>query len=512
MDGNLLTPVWVAEPGRWDLAMASHLMRRAGFGGTVEEIGGLVQMGPAKGVESLVNYRNIKDEGTEVEFGDLTAPGMGPQARGGKAGLTGQMVNAMPAEEKKAFNQIQNAAQRAKEEEIRLWWLDRMVRTKRPLEEKMTLFWHGLFVSSSVSVKQTYLLYKQNQLLRQFATGNYRTLALEISRDPAMLIYLNNNQNVKAHPNENYARELMELFTLGIGNYTEQDIKESARSFSGWTNNGDEFVFRPAQHDTGIKMFLGRVGNINGDDIVDIIFQQPACAKYIATRLLKFFAVDEPSDDIVMALAGVIKQHQYEIAPALQAMFASRWFYSQEVMVRQIKSPVQLIVGSLRGLGVNMSQPQQVVNALRTMGQDLLASPPVKGWDGGRAWINTSTLFARYNLPAYLGTGQLPAASKQATPANAKTQYAEFDSGWNPQVDLAAAGGGAVTTDGVVDLYIHKLLGFPLDPRKRDDLIEFMNGTGDTKSHLHDPTLAESDRRTRGLVHLIMAMAEYQLC
>jgi len=157
-----------------------------------------------------------------------------------------------------------------------------------------------------------------------------------------------------------------------------------------------------------------------------------------------------------------------------------------------------------------MTQPQQIVNALRLMGQDLFNAPTVKGWDGGRAWINTSTLFARYNLPAYLGTGRLPTVIKQAAPSDAQSQYTDFDTGWNPQVDLAAA--SVATTDGVVELYLQKLLGFPLDPRKRNELIEYMNGTGDARTHLHDPVTPESERRVRGLVHLIMAMAEYQLC
>ncbi len=180
-------------------------------------------------------------------------------------------------------------------EELKLWWLDRMIRTKRPLEEKMTLFWHGLFVSSATTVKNSYLLYKQNQLFRQNAVGNYKALALGVSQDPCMLVYLNNNQNQKEHPNENYARELMELFTLGIGNYTEKDIKESARSFTGWTNIGENFIFNRNQHDNGTKTFLGQTGNFTGEDIVDIIFQQPACANYIATRILKFFGTDDPS-------------------------------------------------------------------------------------------------------------------------------------------------------------------------------------------------------------------------
>jgi hypothetical protein len=516
---DLLTPFWQADPGRWDFAAASHLLRRAGFGGTLQEINALVRKGPQAAIAEVINgdpQAVAKVDLPDVEFGPLSAPGMGregmmmqegrgPMARGGRGWL-----QELPEDQRRAVQQIQQSAQRVKEEELRLWWLDRMVRTPRPLVEKMTLFWHGLLVSSAQTVRQSYLLYKQNQLYRKHALGNYRTLILEVSKDPAMLIYLNNNQNVKAKPNENYARELMELFTMGIGNYTEQDIKESARAFTGWANAGDQFTFRPGQHDNGPKEFLGRRGNFNGDQIVDIIFQQPATPRYIATRLLKFFATDEPSSDIVLALADVVKRNNFEIAPTLQTLFSSRYFYSQDVMLRQIKSPVQLVVGALRSLGASMGQPQQVVNALRIMGQDLFNSPTVKGWDGGRAWINTSTLFARYNLPAYLGTGKLPAASKQTAPTESKAQYTDFDSGWNPQVDLAAA--GVATTDGVVDLYIRKLLGFPLDERKRNELIEYMNGTGDARAHLHDPVSAESERRVRGLVHLIMAMAEYQLC
>jgi len=515
MAENFLTPIWEAESGRWDAAMAGHLLRRAGFGGTLEEIDAAVKAGPARAVAGIVHYENVRDDLPLVEFGELTAPDMGAGRLTGPQGqmrppLTQQIMQNLPDGDKKAIQQLQQAAQRAKEEEIRLWWLDRMIRTRRPLEEKMTLFWHGLLVSSAQTVRNSYFLYKQNQLYRQYATGNFRTLIHLVSRDPAMLAYLNNNQNVKAHPNENYARELMELFTLGRGNYTETDIKESARAFTGWTNTGDVFVARPAQHDAGFKTFLGHTGNYDGDDIINIIFTQSATPKYLATRLLKFFGADEPGDEIVEQLAGVVRRNDYEIKPVLQALLASRWFYSQEVMCRQIKSPVQLVVGALRSLGVSILEPAQVVNALRLMGQDLFNAPTVKGWDGGRTWINTSTLFARYNLPAYLGTGKLPASSKQTAPANAKQQFADFESGWDPQMDLAA--GNAATTDGVVDLYVQKLLGFLIDAHKRDELIEYMNGTGDPKSHVLDPISAESDKRVRGLVQLIMGMAEYQLC
>jgi uncharacterized protein (DUF1800 family) len=518
---NPLAPIWTTSPGRWDFPMAAHLLRRAGFGGTLAEIRDLLAMGPEKAVASIVNFANRPNPGIEeLAFGDLTHPPQEASLRlpraGARAGRGGrnQIVQAMTPEQRKGYSQIEQSAQRVKMEEIKLWWLDRMVRTTRPLEEKMTLFWHGLFVSSAGTVKNSYLLYQQNDLFRQNAVGNYKALALAVSRNPAMLVYLNNNDNRVQHPNENYARELMELFTMGIGNYTENDIKESARAFTGWTNAGDQFVFNRAQHDEGVKNFLGHSGNFTGEDIVNIIFQQPATSRYIATRLIKFFGLDEPPADIVAPLAQLIVSSKFEIAPALTALFASEWFYSHDVIQRQIKSPVQLVVGSLRALGVGIMQPAAVDSALKLMGQELFNAPTVKGWDGGRAWINTSTLFARYNLPAYLGTGRLPNTGK-ALPANAqgmetRSTYNDFDSGWRPEIDLAE--GGASTTDGVVDLYLKKLLGADLDPRKREELVIFMNGTGDAKSHLNDPLLPDNDRRTRSLVHLIMAMAEYQLC
>ena len=512
MSENLLQPIWSARPNTWDSRMAAHLLRRAGFGGTLTEIDQAVADGPKATVARLVDYQNIPDDFPEVTFGDLSAPlrakkkdgGMGRQA-------DGTLYRDLTQDERRALEGLVNIAQRGKLEEMKLWWLDRMIRTQRPLEEKMTLYWHGLFVSSAVTVRNPYLLYKQNQLFRQFAVGNYRQLTHEVSKDPAMLVYLNNNMNNKEHPNENYARELMELFTLGIGNYTEKDIKESARAFSGWKNVGDRVFFTRFDHDNGIKTFLGKSGNFDGDDIVEIIFQQPACSKYIATRLLKFFAVDEPQPEIVDAIAAVVREKNFDMKPVLQTLFASEWFYSTDVVARQIKSPVQLVVGSLRSLNVGLMQPGQVDSALKLMGQELFSAPTVKGWDGGRAWINTSTLFARYNLPAYLGTGRLPATGKKPGDADMRSQYSDFESGWNPQEDLAAA--NASTTDAVVDLYIRKLVGPDMiDAQKRDDLIEFVNATGDAKSHPHDPISAESDHRVRSLVHLIMSMAEYQLC
>jgi uncharacterized protein (DUF1800 family) len=495
--------------GKWDFAAASHLLQRAGFGGAIAEIEAIQKMGLEKGVEFLVKLQGGKDDLPPMPFGELSGP-IGEIGRGGLRARQ-QMMQGMDQRDRQALNQLNQAARNERLAHMKTWWLDRMIRTVRPLEEKMTLFWHGLLVSSFTTVKNSYHLYLQNQLLRKHAVGNYKDLILAISKDPAMLEYLNNNQNKKAKPNENYARELMELFTMGIGNYTENDIKNSARAFSGWTFAGESFVFNPREHDTGEKTFLGKTGNFDGTDIIRIIFEQPATAKYIAGRLIKFFAVDEPPAEAVEALAKVIRASNYEIAPALTTLFSSKWFYSRPVMRTQIKSPVQLVVGSFRMLGLNITTAQAVETALRQMGQDLFNAPTVKGWDGGRDWINTSTLFSRYNLPAYVVTGRLPTMGKRAADdAMVRAQFAEFQSPWSPQNDLADA--GVSTTDGVVDYYVKKLIQDKIEQRKRDELVEYLNGTGDAKTHLFDPVAPDAERQVRSLVHLIMSMAEYQVC
>jgi hypothetical protein len=503
-----MSPVWTGGQTKWDYTRASHLLGRAGFGGTIAEIEAAVAQGAEKAIASLVKPE-VRDDLPGMPFGDLSG-GVGAIGQGGLKARA-QMAAGLDQKGRQALFQLHQAARNERFGHMKTWWLDRMIRTQRPLEEKMTLMLHGLLVSSFVSVKDSFHLYQQNVLLRRHALGNFKQLIAEISRDPAMLDYLNNNQNKKEHPNENYARELMELFTLGIGNYTENDIKQSARAFSGWTFAGDQFVFNAREHDDGMKTFLGQSGNFDGTDIIRIIFEQPAASRYLATRLLKFYAIDEPPKEAVEAIAKVLRDRNYEMGPALATLFASKWFYSRDVMRTQIKSPVQLLVGSHRMLGLNIADARAADNALKTMGQELFNAPTVKGWDGGRAWINTSTMFSRYNLPAYVVTGRLPTVGKKAADdAMVRQQYAEFQSPWSPQMDLADA--AVSTTDGVVDYYIKKLIQDKLEPRKREDLIEFLNATGDAKSRLFDPVAADAEKQIRSLVHLIMSMAEYQVC
>lgn len=510
MDNPLLA-AWKTPGFEWNFRTAAHLLNRAGFGGSLAEIDALLQAGPEQAVIQLINLAASFDSLPPMHFGDLSGSYKG-NLRDFKREMQG-----LSGEQKRAYFEIHRLAQEAKFGELKLWWLDRIVRTRRPLEEKMTLFFHGLFVSGNASVKNTYHLYLQNQLFRKHAVGNLQELVLAISKDPAMLEYLNNNENKKAHPNENYARELMELFTLGIGNYTEQDIKESARAFTGWSFLGETYVFNPFDHDNGTKTFLGHTGNWDGADIVRIIFEQPACARYFAMRLVRFFGVDDPlspenapvTTPMIDALAAHLRGNHFELVPTLMALFSSRWFYSQDVMRRQIKSPVQLVAGAMRQLSVNLSQPAPVDNSLKLMSQELFNPPNVKGWDGGRSWISTSTLFARYNLPAYLVTGRLPAGGKQADPSK-REDFADFSSGWQPQLDLAQA--SASTTDAVVDLYLKMLINDDIDPAKRIDLITQLNATGDARQHTFDPTATDAEARLRTLVHLIMMMPEYQIC
>lgn len=296
-----LYPLWKSQPKRWDYSTATHLLNRAGFGGNSQDIQTLVALGPQKAVESLLNFSATKDLLPALEFGELSGPIIPRGGGGGAKKLQdlrdrGEMLRELSPEQKRALVNLRQVASRGKLEEMKLWWLDRMVRTPRPLEEKMTLFWHGLFVSSAVSIKESHLLYQQNLLLRKHALGNFKTLTLEISQDPAMLEYLNNNQNKKARSNENYARELMELFTLGIGNYTEQDIKESARAFTGWTNAGNRFLFNPQEHDDGVKNFLGHRGNFDGADIINIIFDQPAAVSFQRPEAYQWFAGNKNVD------------------------------------------------------------------------------------------------------------------------------------------------------------------------------------------------------------------------
>src|SRR5207245_1160627 len=330
-----------ADP--WDRAKAAHLLGRAGFGGTPAEVARLAAMRFEDAVEALLEYERIPDGPfPEVDFSEVR-----------ELSLALVDLRRSGADEptlRDASQQLRRANIR-KFQEIRAGWLQRMIQTSRPLQEKMVLFWHGHLVSGFPDVKSAEHMAMQLALFRQMATGSFKELILAISKDPAMLSYLDNNSNRKGKPNENYARELMELFTLGVGNFGEQDVKEAARAFTGWTFAANEFVFRRNQHDDGLKTFLGRTGTFDGTDVIEIIFAQPAADRHLPRKLFEFFAYQGPEEPVIDELAAIFRRSDWSVRAVLRALFRSALFYSPRTVRAQVKSPVEPVVGAVRGLG-----------------------------------------------------------------------------------------------------------------------------------------------------------------
>jgi uncharacterized protein (DUF1800 family) len=347
--------------GRFGTRHAAHLLRRAGFGGSVADVTRLASLGMSGAVDSLLHP---------------TAP---------DADFPAYPDAAVLYDPKKARQATQ------------LWWLDRMLRTNLPLVEKMTLFWHGHFATALGKVQPHYMVGQIN-LFRQFALGRFPALLSAVTRDPAMLIWLDNRANAKAHPNENYAREVMELFALGLGNYTEDDVKEAARAFTGWTlDKNQQAAFVPARHDDGIKTVLGKSGRLDADDVVAIVVSQPVHQRFLARKLLEFFVYSDPEPELIEGVARTYALSGYDVAKTVGTILRSNVFFSARAYRAIPKSPVELAIGTLRYVGAQ-SVPPNVIYQLARMGQEPLNPPSVKGWDGGPAWINTSTMLARFNF------------------------------------------------------------------------------------------------------------------
>ena len=279
------------------------------------------------------------------------------------------------------------------------WWAQRMLVTPRPLQEKLALFWHGHFATSDTKVRDYRKLLKQYALFREHANGNFRDLLVGVARDPAMLVYLDAGENVKGRPNENFGREILELFTMGVGNYTETDIREASRAFTGWTHAGLDFVVQPELHDTGAKTFLGRTGTYGGVEIIDIILDRDVTAQFIAAKLYRFFVRDDPPPELVAELGALLRRYDYELSPLLTTIFRSRDFYGPAAYATQIKSPVHLVVSTYRKLGLReIPGVPDFGSITRALGQELFYPPNVAGWEGGRSWITPALLLERGNF------------------------------------------------------------------------------------------------------------------
>lgn len=382
----------------WNQEKAAHLLNRTGFGAKPEEIERLAQMRPREAVDYVVDYEKIPDPTPKPKWAELD-PNLHKEWKA---------MRMLSGAEKETQRRRMRREQRRQVQDLRHWWLERMTAGPRPLQEKMTLFWHGHFATSIQKVKQPYLMYKQNEIFRQNATGKWLDLLTEASKDPAMLIWLDGARSNRKKPNENFAREVMELFTLGEGNYSEEDIREAARAFTGWSlaRNRQEFTYRERMHDPGSKRFFGRNGKFKGEDILEILVKQDQASKFITSKLWRFFVSESLSPRMQDELAIRFAAHRQVFAPWLKEVFVSREFYAPDVMRRQIKSPVQWLTSTVRNL--NRPLPPTIVSQqmLSQLGQNLFEPPNVKGWDGGTAWINTNHLLSRYNFAKDLVEGR----------------------------------------------------------------------------------------------------------
>lgn len=366
-----------------------HLLWRAGFGPSVNDLSQTYNASPEAYFKALA--RATSKDPVYIKIADNIMDGL---VKGIKE--VGRLEN-LSKEEKKELGQKSR-------EEIRnlnLEWIEEMVHSEQQLREKMSLFWHGHFACRNLNVVfQQELLH----IIRKNALGNFGDMLREVSKSAAMLAFLNNQQNKKEHPNENFAREVMELFTMGRGNYSEEDIKEAARAFTGWGFNlKGEFVFRKFQHDNGIKKILGKSGNFDGDDILSILLEQKQTAKFITRKIYKYYVNENVVDEnIVNSLADKFYQSNYDISSLLKNIFTSDWFYNNKNIGSKIKSPIELIVGIRRILPVTFEQPEAQLLVQRVLGQILFYPPNVAGWPGGKNWIDSSTLMFRLRIPQLL--------------------------------------------------------------------------------------------------------------
>ena len=434
-----------------------HLLRRAGFGHTPQEFDYYRKLGYNATLEELLTPDKVDNESLESQL----------------------------RQQEFDFTNIAD---------LKRWWLFRMTFTKRPLEEKMALFWHGHFATSNRKVAHAYAMYLQNVLFRTHGLGNFHELLYNVSKDPAMIIWLDNQQNRKGKPNENYAREIMELFTLGIGNYSEKDIKEAARAFTGWQTQPTGFFFNKRQHDDGQKTVLGTSGALNGDDVVRILAEQPACAKFLSRKLIKFFVYDNPSKEYVERIAKVYTTGNYNMRKMMHAILSSPEFLSDKAYHAHIKSPTELVVGTLKTLQIKQLD-KDLPTSMARMGQNLFEPPNVKGWDGGPTWIATDTMMERFNFAARM-------SSERFSDLEVKSSAAEL---------LRKQGIDNPTQ--MVDYFLQLLVDgdVPQSARKRlqayvaSDIRGVPSETGAT------PEGRTLDAKLRGLVHLIMTLPSYQL-
>jgi uncharacterized protein (DUF1800 family) len=482
---------------RWNFSTAAHLLNRAGFGGSPADIVALVRMGPEAAVAHLVDYEQVEDPTPAPPW---AKPDPERAARLRAARRSG------PDERRRVIGEDQRL-QRQRMMELRHWWLRRMRAGPRPLQEKMALFWHGHFATGFRKVTDAYLMWRQNETFRVHATGNWRELVTAATQEPAMLIYLDQAQSRRGKPNENLARELMELFTLGEGHYTEQDVLEAARALTGWSldKTRQQFQWRPRLHDDGEKELLGKRGRFDGEDLVRLIVEQPQSARYLTAKLWTWFAGTRPSPEVNEALASAFRESDGNLKELLRLMFLSTAFYEPEYRQAQVKSPVIWLVAACRQLELPLPPPLLATRIIASLGQDLFLPPSVKGWDEGLSWISTGHLQTRYQLAGPLVRGEREALRKivLTLPADSMT-----GTGSKPLPKLPAVRVKALfTADQLADrmkllaAVEQRLLQGQLQKTRREALVR----------NLEERGAVDADG-VRELITGVMMTPEYQLC
>ena len=468
-----------------DIALMAHLMRRAGFSATRDEL----EANVARGYGAVVE--------------DLLHPG-DPQ------NMPDDIIRRYHVDQYEA-RQLDGAA---------AYWAYRMITTKCPLEEKIALFWHGLLATGYSKLNQAPTLLNQIDMFRRFGLGSFRDLLVELSKDPAMIIWLDNNDNHKDAINENYGRELLELFSMGIGNYSEQDIKECARTFTGWTLGNAEymsvramkdsiwpygriawhFAYRDDDHDDGDKTFLGETGRFTGEDAVDIIVKQEAAARFLSTRLFQFFGADEIDDDekrqVVESMMRSYFESGYEVRSVLRTLFNSSWFKSERARFTRVKGPAELVVGAIRVAGSYRTPTlgvQQVANQIGFMGQGLLQPPTVEGWHEGVEWIDSGSLVERVNFVAR----EISDVSQPGVRALIDRLAPEED-------------GDMLSPELLVDRCLDLLGPLEASEDTRASLVEYASRLGDVDLKDRDRS-GEAEQHVSNMLRLVASTREFQL-
>ncbi len=442
----------------WDVRRVGHLYRRAAFGATASELEAGLKMAPQQLVANL-----LRGGAGLVDFDRRMAP--------------------LAASIAKTNNGNQ----------LRAWWLTRMLYSPYPLQEKLTLFWHNHFATSNAKVQNARFMLGQYERLRKYALGNFATLLKEMSYDPAMLVWLDGRGSKKASPNENYAREVMELFALGVGNYTENDVREAARAFTGWEIVGTEAVFSAGQHDTGEKTVLGQKGRWKPDDVVRICLEQRSCPTFLVGKLYRFLISDTvpASNELLAPLAAQFKASGYDFGGLVKTMLSSNLFFSEEVYRTKVKAPVDFALGIVRALEGRIGTTA-LATALEQLGQNVFYPPVVKGWDGGTAWLNGQTLLYRQNLALALSSTEDPRFGARTDPAALARKYNK-------------------KSEELVDFLLRLFLQGDVPAESRDRLLAYQKKASARKVPVYWTAQDAADHRVRALCHLVLTLPEFQL-